>query len=124
MYFIICILVLGFALLKQYCSHAAGLRYFSVLIVIVELLFGQNFHFHLESSFSFLLIIFLLIFVCNFSSICISRLLFYSMPIYSNNASCSMELFQALNDTNGFSQVSTNAKKYSLVLFGVCKNVF
>ena len=35
-----------------------------------------------------------------------------------------MELFQALNDTNGFSQVSTNAKKYSLVLFGVCKNVF
>ena len=34
------------------------------------------------------------------------------MPIYSNNASCSMELFEALNDTDGFSQVSTNAKKY------------
>ena len=47
-----CILVWGCALLKQYCSHAAGLRYFPVLIVIVELLFGLNFHFHLELSFS------------------------------------------------------------------------
>ena len=44
------------------------------------------------------------------------------MPNYSNNASCSTELFEALNDTNGFSQVSTNAKKYLLV-FGVRKNV-
>ena len=44
------------------------------------------------------------------------------MPIYSNNASCLMELFEALNDTDGFSQVSTNAKKYLLV-FGVHKNV-
>ena len=31
-------------------------------------------------------------------------------------------MHQALNDTNGFSQVSTNAKKYLLV-FGVHKNV-
>ena len=44
------------------------------------------------------------------------------MPIYSNNASCSTELFEALNDTNGFSQVSTNANTYLLV-FGVRKNV-
>ena len=44
------------------------------------------------------------------------------MPIYSNNASCSTELFEALNDNDGFSQVSTNAKKYLLV-FGVRKNV-
>ena len=44
------------------------------------------------------------------------------MPNYSNNASCSTELFEALNDTDGFSQVSTNAKKYLLV-FGVRKNV-
>ena len=41
------------------------------------------------------------------------------MPIYLNNASCSTELFEALNDTDGFSQVSTNVKKYLLV-FGVC----
>ena len=44
------------------------------------------------------------------------------MPIYSNNASCLTELFEALNNTDGFSQVSTNAKKYLLV-FGVHKNV-
>ena len=45
------------------------------------------------------------------------------MPIYSNNASCSTELFEALNNNDGFSQVSsTNAKKYLLV-FGVRKNV-
>ena len=44
------------------------------------------------------------------------------MPIYSSNASCSTELFEALNDTDGFSQVSTNAKKYLLV-FGVRTNV-
>ena len=44
------------------------------------------------------------------------------MPIYSNNASCLTELFEALNDTDGFSQVGTNAKKYLLV-FGVRKNV-
>ena len=95
-----------------YCMHAAGLRYFPVLIVIVELFLGQNFHFHLKLSFSLLLFIVLFIFVCNFSSILyIYRLLFYLMPIYSNNVSCSMELFEALNDTDGFSQVSTNAKK-------------
>ena len=52
----------------------------------------------------------------------ISRSFFYLMPIYSNNASCSTELFEALNDTDGFSQVSTNAKKYLLV-FGVRNNV-
>ena len=44
------------------------------------------------------------------------------MPIYSNNASCLTDLFEALNNTDGFSQVSTIAKKYLLV-FGVCKNV-
>ena len=44
------------------------------------------------------------------------------MLIYLNNASCSSELFEASNDTDGFSQVSTNAKKYFLV-FGVRKNV-
>ena len=44
------------------------------------------------------------------------------MPIYSDSPSCSTELFEALNDTDGFSQVSTNAKKYLLV-FGVRKNV-
>ena len=44
------------------------------------------------------------------------------MPIYSNNASCSTELFKALNNNDGFSQVSTNAKKYLLV-FVVRKNV-
>ena len=44
------------------------------------------------------------------------------MHIYSNNPSCSTELFKALDDTDGFSQVSTNAKKYLLV-FGVRKNV-
>ena len=31
MYFIICNLVWDCALLKEYCSHAAGLRYFPVL---------------------------------------------------------------------------------------------
>ena len=44
------------------------------------------------------------------------------MPIYSNNEFCSTELFEALNDTDGFSHVSTNAKKYFLV-FGVRKSV-
>ena len=52
----------------------------------------------------------------------ISRSFFYLMPIYSNNASCSTELFKALNNIDGFFQVSTSAKNYLLVV-GVCKNV-
>ena len=68
----------------SYLVEAIGLRNFPLLIIIVELFFGQSFHFLLELSFSFILIIVYLSLCAILVAFCISHSLFYLMPIYSN----------------------------------------